>query len=516
MIDFFTDPYKDELIYSAIARYHFYSGNVDFRDTIEECFGKRTMVPTLELGGRLEYLANELGRKYTAEKIINKHTIFRYYAPFMDKKRKVKALEYIKFKGSSSIYTMLGIVAGSVCKKEFIYYCPRCAKEEIEKYGESYIHREHQLQGIIVCPNDGCKLKEYPIRKLDSSKIEYIKFEKELLDLEKGNEYISNYEKHLKLSKDAYYLLSNVLEKLNKENLLKRYKYFLYIKGLARETGTVKQGNLYEEFINYYGKGFLEELECDIDFDNEYNWLKVATRKTKRVTHPLRHLLLIGFLCEDIEKFFETKIIDINNRVKKKKYNIEDGSSDKLSKYKKTILKVIEENKEIKRTELRDKLKKEYTYLYRYDKEWLFNNLPKKIKFKQKEFKVDWRERDNEYLKMLIKKYNELNSLKEPVHITIASLAKPLGILVNIQKKIDKLPTTKDFLDKVCESTEEFQLRRCKLAIDELIKSNDEIKLWKVQRIAVIRTNQFNKIKDNLIEYINEKDMRGYNGENTT
>ena len=34
MIDFFTDPYKDELIYSAIARYHFYSGNKDFKCSV--------------------------------------------------------------------------------------------------------------------------------------------------------------------------------------------------------------------------------------------------------------------------------------------------------------------------------------------------------------------------------------------------------------------------------------------------------------------------------------------------
>lgn len=514
MIDFFTDPYKDELIYSAIARYHFYSGNVDYRDTIEECFGKRTMVPTLELGGRLDYLANELGGKYTAEKIINNNTIFPYYAPFMDEKRKDEILSYIKFRGSSSIYTKLGIVAGSVCKKDFIYYCSICSSKEIEQYGEVYIHREHQLQGIIVCPHHSCLLKRYSIRKLDSSKIEYIKLENELLKLEISNEKISNYEKHLKLSKDAYYLFNGNIDRVNKENLLSRYRYFLYDKGLARNTGTIKQRALYEEFINYYGIRFLKELESDIDFDNEYNWLKVVTRNSKRATHPVRHLLLIGFLCEDIEKFFEFKLIDTNKKIIKKKYNMEDANLYKMSEYKKTLLSAIKDNKKLKRTELREKLKKEYTYLYRYDNEWLFNTLPKKAKIKQKELKIDWKERDNQYLKLLIKKYNELNSLKKPVRITIASLAKSLGILVNIQKKINKFPMTREFLDKVCESTEEFQLRRCKWAVDNLIKSNDEVKLWKVQRIAAIRTKQFECIRDNLIRYINEKDMRGYNGEN--
>ena len=56
VIHFFTDPYKDELIYSAIARYHFYSGNTDYKDTLEECLGKRSAIPTLEIGDNLEYL----------------------------------------------------------------------------------------------------------------------------------------------------------------------------------------------------------------------------------------------------------------------------------------------------------------------------------------------------------------------------------------------------------------------------------------------------------------------------
>ena len=64
MLDFFTDPYKDELLYSAIARYHYYSGNNDYKDTIEECFGKRTMVPVFEFGGRLEFPASQLSSAF--------------------------------------------------------------------------------------------------------------------------------------------------------------------------------------------------------------------------------------------------------------------------------------------------------------------------------------------------------------------------------------------------------------------------------------------------------------------
>lgn len=508
MIDFFTDPYRDELIYSAIARFHFYSGNIDFKDTIEECFGKRTMIPTLEFGGRLEYLANELGQMHTADKIINKNTIIPYYYPFIDDKRKYEILNEIKFNTSSTIYTKLGIIAGSICKKDYIYYCPKCSENDIKQYGETYIHREHQLQGIMLCPQDGHVLKRYLIRKLNSSRIEYIKLNEELLDLRICNQKINNYEKHLKLAKDSYYLFTENLFEISKDNISSRYRYFLYKKGLVRKTGTIKQRLLYEKFVNYYGIEFLESLESGIDFDNEYNWLKVVTRNSKRVTHPLRHLLLIGFLCRNIDEFFKTNIIIIDKKISKKKYNIENANFNKLHEYKENFIKVINRDKKINRTSLRAKLKKEYIYLYRYDREWLFNNLPKKIEKKQnKLLRVDWKERDKKYLKLVMGKYIELNSLQKPVRITRTSLAKPLGILDNVEKKIEKLPLTKNFLDKVVESTEEFQLRRCKLIVDNLIKSNKEIKLWKIERTAAIRTMQFNNIKDNLIKYIKTKSV---------
>ena len=105
MLDFFTDPYKDELIYSTIARYHFYSGNVDFRDTIEECFGKRTMIPSFEIGGNFEYLSKVLGKKYSSDELIIKHTIMPYYSPFISERVKNQTIDEIKNKGSYALYT---------------------------------------------------------------------------------------------------------------------------------------------------------------------------------------------------------------------------------------------------------------------------------------------------------------------------------------------------------------------------------------------------------------------------
>ncbi|WP_242654507.1 TnsD family Tn7-like transposition protein [Clostridium butyricum] len=507
LLDFFTDPYKDELIYSAIARYHFYSGNVDYRDTIEECFGKRTMIPTLQIGGNFDYLSKALGKRYSSEIVIFKHTILPYYSPFIDEKVRQKIIEEIKYEGSNSIYTKLGIVAGGVCRKDSIFYCPRCAGEDIDKYGEPYIHREHQLEGIILCPQHGIILEKYPLKKIDVSRIEYIRLEKQYLNLTDKNIKLADYDKHFRLAKTAYYLLDKDLNNVSKEKVFKRYRYFLYQKGLLKGNKTIDQRNLYEKFICCYGKEFLKQLDSEIDYGNEYNWLKVISRKSKRFSHPLRHLLFINFLCEDIEEFFHNIDECKFNEIKKinEAYFIENTDLEKLKAYKAVILKAINDNKDFSRTAIHNKYKKEYMYLYRYDKKWLFNNLPTKVKVNQDNHRIDWNERDKQYLELLKEKHEVLLEREPVIRITKGNLAKSLGILVNIEKRLEQLPLTKKFFEEVCESTEAFQIRRAKAVIDKIDSDIKNMKLWNVQRLAGIRSEQFKKIKSKIQKYLKEK-----------
>ncbi|OSA96709.1 UNVERIFIED_ORG: hypothetical protein B2H93_01695 [Clostridium botulinum] len=508
MLDFFTDPYKDELIYSTIARYHFYSGNVDYKDTIEECFGKRTMIATLEIGGNFEYLAKVLGKRYSSDDLINKHTIMPYYEPFIEEKLKKKTIDHIKNKGSYSVYTRLGIIAGAICKKDSICYCPVCAKGDIQNHGEPYIHREHQLEGIILCPHHGALLKKYLFKKVDVSRIEYIRLEEKYMGLKAEFIDIDDYDRHLKLAKDSYYLLNQKFKGISKDKVSMKYRNLLYKKGLLKGNNTINQKELYEQFINYYGKTFLKQLDCEIDFENEYNWLKVISRKSKRSSHPLRHLLFINYLCEDIEDFFDTiddcKVEKIKNM--DSIYSIEKVDLEKLNEYKDIILKMKEKNNGILRTELRKQRKKEYVYIYRYDKTWLFNNLPVKAERKTDNKRIDWNVRDEQYLKVLKEKYNELINSDEMIRITKGSLSKPLGILSNIEKKLEYLPLTKNFFNEVCESTQEFQIRRAKVAIDrQIVDKVENIKLWEIQRIAGIRSEHFKLIKVRLQKYLDEK-----------
>jgi hypothetical protein len=625
MLTFFTDPYEDELLYGAISRYHYYIGNIDFKDTLIELFGKDSIVPTLLLSTNLEYLLKQLGGKYTPKYFINNHTGFPFYSPFLPIKRRNELKQAMSTGTGKALYTKLGLVAGAICRKEGIYYCPICSKKEIREYGEPYIHREHQLQGVAVCPHHGATLKKYIMDRTNSSRIEFIRLDEKLLDFNVDFEKRKSiYNKLLKISKAAYYLLKNDLSEFTKDSVAERYKKLLANKDFLTINKRIKQNELHKAFVDFYGKDILEIFESSIDVDNEYNWLKVISRNSKRTVHPIRHILFIQFLVEDIKEFFNLPkvccapfgkspwpclnpvspyykkeiITDLKitpdyktrlpvgtfkcdcgfiysrkgpdktpkdrykiGRIKEfghvwesklksylqegkyglrqlarlmqcdpgtiKKYDKKLGinyynevqdikdESKKISKeneaidieaYKKKIKEVIKTNLELSRTEIRKLCQKEYTYLYRHDKAWLYKNLPKK-KDKQhsnskNRYRVNWDLRDIEILDRIEEQYNNFLASEEPVRITKSILGKATGLFPMLDKKIDKLPKTKKFLDDHLESVQAFQLRRSKKMIDQKLAHNEYIKLWEIQRMAGIRSSHFNNIRDCLEDYI--------------
>lgn len=310
MLSLFTDPYPDELLYSAFARYHFYSGNIDFEDTMTELFGKRTGGLFFDLGICLQHLCDELRGAYCPEQLIQNHTTLPYYAPFMLTSRKNEVVNRIISSDGNGIYRKAGIGQGNIRRKQGVYYCPACARNDMEKYGETYIHREHHLDGVIICPHHGMLLKEYCRLRAGREYSEYIRLDGSVLDLTDSYHYQEEYqEKLLRISKAAYYLISNNLSHISKENILSRYKNELFKKNLTTYKGSVKQKELREMIVSYYGSELLKILRSEIDKSKyDYNWLNAVTTNTPKTVHPLRHILLILFLSGDMDAFFGDKV----------------------------------------------------------------------------------------------------------------------------------------------------------------------------------------------------------------
>jgi hypothetical protein len=611
MLPFFTEPYSDELIYSAIARYHFYSGNLDYKDTLEEVFQSRTVIPSVEIGSHFISLATQMGTHYSVEKLLSKHTIYPFYAPFLSRKKQQQIMKDVQGDGTG-LYTRLGMVAGSVCKKDVLYYCPQCAKNDIERVGEPYIHREHQLQGIDICAHHHLQLKKYPIDSTLHSRIAFIRFEQHRMDLSILQGVRTQYfDIQIRLAEMAYKLLQVDLTKFSRENIAKKYRELLREQGLITIANHVRQHDLHTAFLSKLPNDFLAKYESALDIDDEYNWLKVLTRNLQRHVHPIRHLLFLYFLEQDIEQFLEevgedsgsfgngpwpclnkaashykqhvisevTVIRDFKSNapiatfkcfcgfiyarkgpdssqddlyrigrikafgdvwkgklkeleaerkysiralartlgvdsktIKKHLKHVEDTSNSKveikslqIELYHQKLLKSIREYPNYSRTEIRKQLPKEYMYLYRHDKEWLLEHLPKKKSKVKPRGVVDWSARDQKYVSRLKTLYQELITLDKPIRITTSLIGKRLGILSNLEKHLDKLPKTAKYISAITETTQEFQIRRCCKIIDRLLKNEEPVLMWKVQRLGGIKSHHFHEIKPLLEEYLRKR-----------
>jgi hypothetical protein len=75
-----------------------------------------------------------------------------------------------------------------------------------------------------------------------------------------------------------------------------------------------------------------------------------------------------------------------------------------------------------------------------------------------------------------------------PVRITVAELERRMDQRGWLLSRQDRLPKSKEYLDRVVESTEAFQLRRIHWSIAELERSGAQVKAWQVMRKAGLRS----------------------------
>ena len=162
MIAFFPEIYPDELLYSQIARYHSRSGYARYVYTVSDIYQNGKLVhPNVDFVNKYTTDAmNWITKSKSQENIAFEHTMYPAYIRFLPKQRRADAV--------NGILSCEGNWKNLMCipllkEPRYIRYCPECAKEDREKYGETYWHRSHQIPRIRVCPEHSCFLENSEI-----------------------------------------------------------------------------------------------------------------------------------------------------------------------------------------------------------------------------------------------------------------------------------------------------------------------------------------------------------------
>lgn len=190
MIGFMPSIYKDELVYSWFARYYAHSGHPAYVFAIEDLLERKNTRPDMEFINHLNSNAREIITKMIPmEELVLKHTMFPYYR-FIENTRLHNALKSMAESGEDAHY-LLPVPKNRVGEQHhYIKYCPVCAAEAREAYGEAYFTRSANIRNIDICVKHSYRLKNTNIEISGKQSARLYVAETEIKDVEP--EFVKN------------------------------------------------------------------------------------------------------------------------------------------------------------------------------------------------------------------------------------------------------------------------------------------------------------------------------------
>lgn len=303
----FPTPYPDELLYSILARYHMAVGNISPKHTTEELFGKRTIRSVVDLPCNLERLSVRVNNPMVnADYLIDNHTMFPYFGAFFQREQYEEVRRLMRSGKGERIHATSGITASKIAPKENFMHCHKCCEEDMEKYGETYWHRVHQLPGVMVCPKHEKSLHETNVSVKATNQHEYIIATEENSRSKEKTVSVddASFQHLLTFAKIANELLLDPYRQTNDNHLQQQYKRKLAENNFVTSGGFVNRSKLYRSFQGTFGKATLQYLQSQIEYI-ESDWLTMIFQHHRKSFHPIRHILVIMFLGETLPSYFE-------------------------------------------------------------------------------------------------------------------------------------------------------------------------------------------------------------------
>lgn len=311
---------------------------------------------------------------------------------------------------------------------------------------------------------------------------------------------------YMRLLELIYELLSNPINHYSLEEWTKFYHLLLFQKGYSKGQSKllIDQLQLQEDFLHFYSEEFLISLGI-----TSTAWVRLLAQKHRKSFHPYHHLMmceLLGVKFADIPT-----IMNSISSVSVKKPVATPAIKPTNSK----ILERIEDRRQVwlqlqelypnhSKTELRKIHLAVYTYLYRYDRNWLEMNSPKPVPRKAINKRVDWAQRDEELLEKVKKATTDLLARTENLRrITIKALGDETGELELLEQQLHKLLKSKNYIHKVSENEAQYRKRRVQGVIEKMQVEGQQISGWRTMREAGIKE----KYLEDVIELLDDREI---------
>lgn len=487
MLHYLPIPRPDELLYSIFARYAVHTGIVSPKQCLDKLFNCRTVVATVDLPSHLDAFLNNAAHLWdiSIEDLIYRHTLFPLYAPFVPDERRRGAISHMRGSSGGAQHMELGVAASIVKTPVYMRYCPACLIEQQSLYGEYYWRRAWQAAGVKICALHG-SLIDTGIRFRPTERHRYVPATPSscMTSPQQGEANTTH-----KMEK-AVFNLANQLLALPPRPSPTYYQWSRFYHDLAASHGFTRGTHVLHRDL-YQGL-WRAWNGCEQDVAAKMlSWLPSLFRKHRKSFSHAQHLTVWAALAPSVPA---AEILRrVSSRPRQPKVSVcqkrvppvadpansayRDHWQQALTRFKHQGTKWIRENQ--------SGMAATYAWLYRNDRQWLLA-INKQYRLKHREIlpKVNWRKRDMALSRKLrsIANRSDSNSYRR----TRTWLINQLPHRASISKNLEKLPLCDHLLTEISESVADYQIRRCKYAIEELRSLGLPETRWRVERRAGI------------------------------
>jgi hypothetical protein len=414
--------------------------------------------------------------KLTSEEVIIFHSMAPFYTSFLSNGKTAKIYNAIAKGDKTSIEKMVGLGGSKVKSGNRLKYCPLCFTKDLDTIGISYWRRIHQIPGVLYCPKHKVLLKDSDAVIIEY-RSEYLCADEETCNGELNDDYYSIKIRDLNMQyiKNVCYLMNENSKRKDLSFIISFYIDKLRERGLASKGGTIYMEKLVREFLDYYPSDYLELMQSELRTDQEANWLRLFVRNNNKNRSPLRHLLFLQFLGIGVSELFEAekvigKITTHNNHIPL--YKIEERREE--------WLRLIKENPNANRSDLKQIGKGLYTWVYKHDRDWYDRATPRSNLRKKRTETIDWKKRDEDCLEFAKSAVEELLQTEgKPKRITPHNIRQVIGVKRWFNHQ--KLVKTRQYIYGITESIDSYRVRKIKWAIEEMIILGEKLTVYKVQ-----------------------------------
>lgn len=301
-LSYFPQIYPGELLYSVLARYHRYMGAPSPIQSMEALFGRRLVVASIDLPGYLQALADRLspGFGWTPDRMVDELTLLPYYTAFQPERVARHARAAMKSGRMDGLLVRLGMAAFRAGRVTRLRFCSECHREMQVRYGETFWRRDHQLPGVLVCPEHGCPLQASSVSTPEWSRHVFVPADRRTcpwnapaLVGSRNGRVLAALQRLAKASRE---LLENPGPHRTLPQWTLHYRQRLQAAGLAYSAHRIDQQRLYKAFRSHHHEvlGLVPGLLEGGRFRG--GWLAAMGRKHRKAFHPLQHVLLQDFL----------------------------------------------------------------------------------------------------------------------------------------------------------------------------------------------------------------------------